>query len=1311
MQNGLFGFGIHRPVGMLMIVLAGVVFGMVSLSKLPVDLLPEIDYPSLTVRTRYPGAAPEDVEERVTEKLEDVLSTVGKLVRIRSSSRAEVSEILLEFEWGSNLPFLVQDVRERIDRVFLSQGVERPLILRYDPSLDPILRIAVAGGEDLVRLRDLAEQEIERELEGLSGVAAVRVRGGLEDEIQVQVDPQRLANLRVPASLLQQRLREENLNVPGGTLEEGATEYVVRTLNEFRTLEEIEDLPVLTRGEAIIKVKDLATVTRTHKDRDVILRTEGQEAVEVEIFREDGANIVEVAQTVRRKLFGPGMGMAGMPALPEPAADEAEQQDDEAAAASTEEGKDSESKKGKGRAALGPKPVVTKLPKDVRMTVLSDQSQFVSGAISEVKQAAMFGGLLAILVCYLFLRRFAVTAIIGLSIPVSVISAFGAMYGAGVTLNVMSLGGLALGIGMLVDNSIVVLESITRCREEGDPPLEAALRGVREVGSAVTASTLTTIAVFAPIVFVEGIAGQTFGDQSLTVVASLLISLAVALFFIPGLAARLQLGTSNEVKQPRLKIWFGALRKSFAPRPAAGVPRSKTFWGIGLVSLLAAGFIFGSMIPGLAAPYKPVPESVEAEATSIEPETAQADGEEEAASENETPAAEESDKGEEQTSGDSEEDVATQVDDATVIDENGIEEGQEGAIEAEEGDAGEESVDSEGAEAGAASTKASTPPPPKMPDEVKQKITNLNFVGMLVALPALWTFGHAALWLVACFASIAVGSGVFLARLMGSAAFAVFYILTLPFALGIRFAMAVIDRVYQRVLSAALKAPLLVGLLVGVIAWSTYVTGSNLGRELLPEVLQREITAELFFPAGSPLPETDRVARDLEKKIRALDYVSETAVASGADRESVSTEEEGPHTSRILVRTQSGALAREWETQVENQLRELLDGEPALARYNLRRPTLLALNAPLEIEIIGDDLISISESAKQVENAVADVEGIVDLRSSIRRGNPEVRVELDRLMLTRHNLTVSQVAERLRLAVEGQVSSTFPGKDERIDIRVRADLSHMQHVEQLALLPVNPDAEKPLTLGAVANLSIADGPSEIRHIGGRRAAVLSASLAGFDLGATASAVEARLADLPPQKDRILTLGGQTQEMDSALDSLAFALLLAIFLVYAVMAAQFESLVQPLLIMFSVPLAATGAIWVLGASGTPISVVALLGALVLAGIVVNNAIVLVDRINQNRAGGKKLEVAILEAGRARLRPILMTTVTTVLGMVPLTGALSQLPVLSNYFTSEGTELRAPMALVVISGLIASTLLTLIVIPVGYRVLALATSRND
>jgi len=1151
-----------------MVVLAAVVFGLVSLSKLPVDLLPAIDYPSLTVRTTYPGAAPEDVEERVTEKLEDVLSTVGSLVRIRSSSRAETSEILMEFEWGSNLPFLVQDVRERIDRVFLSQGVERPLILRYDPSLDPILRVAVAGGDDLVRLRDIAEQEIEREIEGLPGVAAVRVRGGLEDEIQVQVDPQQLASLRIPTELIRQRLTDENLNVPGGTLEEGATEYVVRTLNEFRSLDQIRELPIERRGSATILLRDVATVSRTHKDRDVILRTAGQEAVEIQIYREDGANIVEVADRVKTRLFG--------------AQDKAKQNQGE-------------------RGALGPAPVVRKLPSDISLTVLSDQSLFVSSAIQEVRSAAALGGLFAIIICYLFLRRLAVTAIIALSVPISVIAAFGAMFGSGVTLNVMSLGGLALGIGMLVDNAIVVLESITRCREEGDSPKEAALRGVREVGGAVTASTMTTIAVFAPIVFVEGIAGQTFGDQSLTVVASLLISLAVALFFIPGLAARAKLGVAGEAKSSGPREWLGAFAASFKRFPTKSIPKSKLLWALGGASALAGVYLMGQYAPSLLAPFR----------------------------------VEGSDK---------------------LVD---------------------------------------------VPDAVLAKVSTIKFVALLVLIPALWTFGSVLINTAGYLLTIIVASALLVLRCLAVVAYLVFTVAMWLPSQAIRAFLAAATRVYRPLLGAALRVPILTFLVVAAVAYGSWQTAKGLGRELLPEVLQSEMTAELFFPAGSPLVETDSIAQRLENSIRELDGVLETAVVAGADRESISTEEEGPHTARLLVRTGGEGDPRAIELGIEAEIRKLLDREPALARYNIRRPTLLALNAPLEVEILGDNLDDIATTARAVEEQLASVPGIVDLRTSLRRGNPEVRVTLDREQLARHNLTVASVSERLRLAVEGQVSSTFPGKDERIDIRVRADLSSMQHVEQLGALPVNPDAERPLTLGSVATLTIADGPSEIRHIGGRRAAVLTASLAGFDLGATGAEVERRLANMSIPADRTLNLAGQTREMESALDSLTFALLLAIFLVYAVMAAQFESLVQPLLIMFSVPLAAAGALLGLVLTGTPISVVALLGAVVLAGIVVNNAIVLVDRINQNRAKGQELNAAIVEAGQARLRPILMTTFTTVLGMLPLTGWFG---------AAEGAELRAPMAIVVITGLTASTLLTLIVIPVGYRVLASLSVRR-
>ncbi|HEX9792655.1 MAG TPA: efflux RND transporter permease subunit [Planctomycetota bacterium] len=1202
--SGPLGVGVRRPVGMLMIILAIVVFGVMSLGKLPFDLLPPVDYPSLTVRTVYPGAAPEDLEERVTERLEDALSTVGGLVRMSSSSRAEVSEILLEFEWGRELALLVQDVRERLDRVFLPQGVERPLILRYDPSLDPVLRIALSGTDDLVRLRDVSEQEIERSLESLQGVAAVKVRGGLEDEVQVRVDPQKLAAYRLTPEFVRQRLAEENLNVPGGSLIEGSVEYVVRTLNEFHTLEEIEALPLVVRNDTPILLRDLATVVRSNKDRDVVLRVGGQEAVEIDVFREAGANIVAVAKVVRNRLFGTTEQRAYWDGEGD------DENDDEADSGGA----------GEGGAALQRELmgnfIARKLPGDLHLTLLSDQSEFVRGAINEVRDAGVFGGLLAVLVCFLFLGRLSVTLIVGVAIPVSIVATFGAMYVAGVSLNVMSLGGLALGIGMLVDNTIVVLESIARCRDEGDSPRDAALRGVREVGGAVTASTLTTVAVFAPIVFVEGVAGQIFGDQAMTVVASLAISLAVALFFIPGLAARMDLGSQR--KRAGVRGLFGRLAAEFkalgtAWRGGGGgdgsAPRRGMRWRRRLLWLLPAGGAFAGsvMLAGMRAsklaPYK-----------------------------------------------------------------------------------------------------GKGPDRPEMPDGLEQQAAILLFGAVVLALPLVLVAGEPLLQGLGRLLRGFLGTLIFVMRWLGGMLLApLLLVLAIPAGL-VSAAQRAAERVYPVVLRGAMRASLLVLLLAAAAGWFAFEEAKGLGRELLPEVLQGELTAEIFFPAGYPLPETDRIATELGARLAAIDGVASAAVVSGADRESVSNEEDGPHVARITMRTFKEGDARAIEKRVEARVREIVAAEPAVARFNVRRPTLLAMSAPLEIEILGENLAEIAATSRAVEAALQGMPGVIDLRSSVRRGNPEVRVTLDRRRLAEYDLDLAQVANRLRIAVEGETSSTFADGNERIDIRVRADLDRMRNVEQLRDLPVNPDAERPLPLSAVADLVIADGPSEIRHIGSRRAAVLSATPAGFDLGGLTDELQARLARVPRPPALSVMVSGQKREMEQALGSLGFALALAVFLVYAVMAAQFESLLQPFLILFSVPLAAVGAILALSYTNTPISVVALLGAVVLAGIVVNNAIVLVDRINRNRAGGMAVEAAIVEAARARLRPILMTTLTTVLGMLPLTGWLAGLPVVGGIGSAEGTELRAPMALVVIAGLSASTLLTLIVIPVGYRMIA-------
>ena len=546
-----------RPVAISMFIIALAVFGVVSLSKLPVDLLPEISYPTLTVRSAYPGAAPEDVEDRVSERVQESLSTLPSLVRSTSISRAGYSDVLLEFGWGTNMTFAVQEVRDRLDDVFLPDDAERPLILRYDPNLDPILRIGLRApegvehngdfdAEGLIRLRWLAENRIKRQLEGLDGVAAIQVRGGLQEEILVSVDPAQLAALNLDPALIGQRLSAENLNASSGQVREGSTDYLVRTLNEFRTVEEIEDLALVRREGATLRIRDVAKVERTYAEREVITRIKGAEAVEVAIFREAGANIVAVAQDVRDAIFG----------------------DEEQAALMAERVQQkrtrSEELSYDDRKNLGF--LAWELRDEAQLETLSDQSTFIGAAVNDVRDAAGLGALLAVLVMWVFLRRVAPTLIIGLAIPISVVVTFAPMFLMDVSLNIMSLGGLALGVGMLVDNAIVVLESITRCREEGDSLNNAAVRGTSEVIGAIVASTLTTVAVFAPIVFVHGIAGQIFGDQAVTVVSALLVSLLVAVLFIPMLASRPWL--SLDKNQGELYAWLtprdlGSRIKSF----------------------------------------------------------------------------------------------------------------------------------------------------------------------------------------------------------------------------------------------------------------------------------------------------------------------------------------------------------------------------------------------------------------------------------------------------------------------------------------------------------------------------------------------------------------------------------------------------------------------------------------------------------------------------------------------------------------------------------------------------------------------------
>jgi HAE1 family hydrophobic/amphiphilic exporter-1 len=1116
-------FAATRPVAVGVVFLAAVIFGLLSYAKLPVNLMPELTYPTLTVRTEYPGAAPEEVENDISRPIEEALGVIGGLKRISSISRAGVSDVVLELGWGMSMTDAVQDTLERLDQVFLPDEAERPLILRFDPSLDPVLELSLAatgegfeGEEGLRRLRRMAELEIKRELEPIKGVAAVQVRGGLEEEIHVRLSRLELARTGISSRLVIDRLRQENVNVAGGTLEEGSIEYMVRTLNEFSAVEQIAETIVTRVDDRDIRVKDLGTVERSHRERQITTRTDGHESVQLDVFKEADANMVALSKRIRAVL-------GTLEAQPE-----------QGEAAALESAAEVGAKPGPRQ----PQGLAQRLldEQGARLEIVADRSLFIESSIREVRDSAIFGGLLAILVLYLFLRNGRSTAIVAVSIPASLLITFAPMQLFGLSLNIMSLGGLALGVGMLVDSSIVVLESIFRCREEGDELLPAVVRGTSEVRGAVIASTLTSIAVFLPMVFVEGVAGEAFGDLGLAVVVSLLAALAVALFLIPMLAARQGLDLSAVEDVPPPRVWSLASLRSAKADFAPGTRR----WYLAPWVLLR-----------------------------------------------------------------------------TIL---------------------------------------------WLPAELIGKVLAL-LVGVVVALAL---FGGRLVWRLA-------------ERLFDPVA---------------RALAAAIDRLqgwYRRVLGSLLLRPAAV-LVLMVACLALIGRGfASLDSELLPEVHQGEITFELALPAGTPLERTEAILEPIEAAVlEEKAHIRAMITTFGFDPALSQRSDEGEHTARF--RLLLDAADPEVEEQVVARLRRRLASVPDLDQ-RLTRPVLFSFRTPIEVEVHGDDLELLRRQAAEVAGVLEQLPELADVESTLRRGAPEVEIVYDRERLSRAGLSLATVADSVRDLIKGSEASRFNQKDRRIPIMVQLDEGDRRTVDDVGDLIVNPGDARPLPLSAIADIRLGEGPSEVRRVDGRRVAIIRANLSrGTALGAAATAIEETLerrVEWAPGTTWFLS--GQNEEWERSAGSLWLALGLSIFLVYVIMAAQFESLLHPLVIMVSIPLAFVGTVVTLELLGMTLSIVVFLGMILLAGIVVNNAIVLVDYVNVLRARGMERREALLMAGAVRLRPILMTTATTVLGLVPMALGLG-----------DGAEIRTPMAIAVISGLVSSTVLTLVVIPVLYEV---------
>lgn len=480
---------VKRPVSVWMFMLAVILFGMVGFSRLAVKLLPDLSYPTITIRTQYEGAAPVEVEQLVSKPIEEAAGIVKGLRKISSISRSGMSDVVLEFEWGTDMDMASLEVREKLDTIELPLDVKKPLLLRFNPNLDPIVRLALslpdADAQSLKQMRTFAEEELKRQLESLSGVAAVRLSGGLEQEVHIQLNQEKLTQLNLNADKIRERIAAENINLSAGKVVQGEKEYLVRTLNQFNSLDELGQIIVYRDNQTLVRLFEVADIIDSHKERNDITRIGSAESIELAIYKEGDANTVAVARKVTAKLND-----------------------------------------------------LKKLNEKAELKVIYDQSEFIESAVSEVTSAALIGSLLSMLVIYLFLRDIVPTLIISISIPFSVIATFNMMYFADISLNIMSLGGIALAVGLLVDNAIVVLENIDRCRKLGMNKLDAAVTGTKEVAGAIFASTMTTLAVFVPLVFVDGVAGALFSDQALTVTFALLASLLVALTTIPMLASR-----------------------------------------------------------------------------------------------------------------------------------------------------------------------------------------------------------------------------------------------------------------------------------------------------------------------------------------------------------------------------------------------------------------------------------------------------------------------------------------------------------------------------------------------------------------------------------------------------------------------------------------------------------------------------------------------------------------------------------------------------------------------------------------------------
>lgn len=982
-------FSIKRPVTIFMGILVVLMFGVVSYSKLNLDLLPAIDLPMLMISTGQEAAGPEEIESAITNPMESVLATVSNVKNIRSVSSEGNSMIMVEFEEGTDMDFASLEVREKIDLIknLLPSDIRSPLIMKMNPSMLPIMNFGVSyEGYDLSQLSTWANTTLKPILEKIDGVAQVDIQGGVEDQIQIVVDPNKLATYSINMNSIIMSIKSQQQNLPIGSINEGNYQLLVRTYNPIYSIEDIKNITVNAQNGEVLKVGDLAKVELAKDRGNSYSKINGEEALILSVQKESTANTVEVTKKIHSEI---------------------------------------DKLKGKN--------------KQFNAIKVLDQGEFIEFAVDSVKTNAIIGALLAIIILLLFLKDIRTTLIMAISIPISLISTFVLIYFGGLTLNMISLGGMAIGVGMLVDNSIVVIENIYRHKKMGLSNIEAAIKGTSQVALAISASTLTTICVFLPIVFVEGMAADIFKEMALTVTFSLLSSLMVAFTIVPLLSAKLinekSLKKDNKLVSKLVLKYKNLLRWSLNSK--------KTVIGILLVTIsIGAISLYGS-------------------STEFFP------------------------------------------------------------------------------------------------------------------------------------------------------------------------------TVEQGVVSVSIKAP----------------KGSN-------ELSTKEVTDETIL------------------KLKGVTEVQTIAVMGNKDNTTI----------HLMLKSNKGISDKEVANKVRNKVKDIAGAKIEVTAASMGMST----GAPVQLNISGDNLETLDKLSKELVTKMSKIQGVTDVKASNEKSADELRIRIDKDKAASYGLTPIQVAQSAQAIFTGMDIGNVTLDNTKYTLRISAEESANPTVSSLNNIIIYSPKGAKIPLKDVAIVERGRGYTEIQRNNQSRVVTISSNLEGISLGDAVNRIDKVVSKIDLPDGYKIQHTGEAEQMKDAFKQLMLALLLAIALVYMVMAAQFESLINPLVIMFTVPIAFVGAIVLLFLTKTAISMPTMIGLVMLTGIIVNNGIVLVDFINQYRKEGYSTREAIMESSPTRLQPILMTTLTTVFGLIPMAVGIG-----------KGTEIQIPLALSVIGGLTFGTILTLFIVPVIYE----------